>query len=1419
MDVDGVGDIGGREKGLGGVEAAAGWADGWDPPPGDGKPKKKSKKNESQQQNEWENSNNLWSAPGGGGWGGEEMDEDDGLTGGGDQSWAAWKAEAQNDPGWGATGGWDGGGGTWGDAIENDHKVRFAQGGGGAAAWGVGNQSYTSMSHTMSMAQGSHGLPVGAMHKGAAARNSHMPPQPAVENVKCLESGGMAFGPVTNAFFNTNRPAKDRFHWMFPPDKDDHVALTMAAIQGATYGLGALGLTKFLETHHPNQPVFDWLNFDALQNTMDKTLQESVAFYDPAQIVIVFVYLPSHTGNSVAIWRRKIPVPGNVRRMYQQQIDMTKKGLRQPKDYVVFVEELPPKRKTGPKRQSKAPTHDQTPSIANPRGKLLTKQLQAQLHAQQWPGTVPTEKEGKAILQSKAKESKAKDSKLKEHQLLFVFLDSPPPPVGSARLEHSSESSPLTECDTPGKPVSYCVQVQPDVDLSGPQTTRRAETGGDSASVFKADGSEIATAFALPIVPTIRHRSVLDVITPPSVLSTPMSLSPESLHKLIEAINANAVVNYAMVDFIEMLPREIEYMWYTQLTVPKTLFFILRYYVFVHMGLSGNYHGNKGNAGKDCIPAFYGDGSISYARLYAFAGRQKSLLIFLSVLFVALTIVEFWLLAMFSKTVEFAELPSALGIGCIPIKANNIWLSIIFKLILFSLATVTFIMMYIAYKRRSNAHGMRGLLRVFYRDGVFYFITLSVLAVSNIIFDHVAPANGMQFTMVQIQVYLNALLTTRMLIHLRECTQKDYRLSSFNGQPRKGRSTAFAELEWSAIDEPSNMSDARVIGRANILIPVAVVPVAATLPPIQVVSSLYPTSSCIPPQIQLVHNCTALNSQLMMAKRHVFLHPPKAHDIFSNHDLLLIIFSNVQHADLTAANREERVQGRKELRNLAAVCKSFKDPALDLLWSCLDCLLPLIKVLPNLKVIDNAFYCHDAIAPDSKFRRYASKVRVLDLQPVGPGTPSVPAVSPHLYSLVAKELSGDALFPNLKKLAVHTSSNPSNDFMALSTILSATIPTVAFFGDGIASPLFTDHCFPLAARQLRGSLKHLVLRNRNKSTAPSVLDSILQIINLESLDLQLSESNSISPSLLFKMGQSLKKLTSLTLDMHFPSHRFASAQESSEGLFPKLKVFYTTSRSRNQLCECIPPFLRTKTTRLALAVSEHISSTDYFKGLAETLTNITSLKVIDIIDADGCTCNLANPSALNPLLKLPLVELRVKLVNATWSSSDTLVSLSNTAFPLLQLTTRPTLRSLTLPPKGSGYIPTLACLSHIAEKGILLEELLLGMQSVSNNGTWAQKAFPTIQSLLMRWRISSTPKSQLRHLAICEQKSLTQFSAEQYNDIAQLLDLMFPRLVSVTPYCELTEPQRIGKTTGGLSSTSARCTKSSDCFAGRMSGS
>ena len=90
---------------------------------------------------------------------------------------------------------------------------------------------------------------------------------------------------------------------------------------------------------YPQEPAIDWLTFSNLQGTMDKILQESAAFYDPAALVTVFVYLPSQTGNSVAIWRRKINVPEKARNQYRAELNAIVKTLPPHKDYIIMVDE------------------------------------------------------------------------------------------------------------------------------------------------------------------------------------------------------------------------------------------------------------------------------------------------------------------------------------------------------------------------------------------------------------------------------------------------------------------------------------------------------------------------------------------------------------------------------------------------------------------------------------------------------------------------------------------------------------------------------------------------------------------------------------------------------------------------------------------------------------------------------------------------------------------------------------------------------------------------------------------------------------------------------------------------------------------------------------------------------------------------
>lgn len=195
-----------------------------------------------------------------------------------------------------------------------------------------------------------------AYHGTAASVENRPARNNAQDFANFIESKGAAISPVAGAFFGRERKAKERFHWMFPPDKDERVASLLAWIQSVSYGLGSFGLHKFLQTRErgalivnadyrpsnsPNEPAFDWLTFPELQKTMDRTLQESVAFYDPSTLVVVFVFLPSKSGNSLAIWRRKIAVPSHVRLTYQAQITQAIASLS--RDYsAVYVDEIPP---------------------------------------------------------------------------------------------------------------------------------------------------------------------------------------------------------------------------------------------------------------------------------------------------------------------------------------------------------------------------------------------------------------------------------------------------------------------------------------------------------------------------------------------------------------------------------------------------------------------------------------------------------------------------------------------------------------------------------------------------------------------------------------------------------------------------------------------------------------------------------------------------------------------------------------------------------------------------------------------------------------------------------------------------------------------------------------------------------------------
>ncbi|KLO15890.1 hypothetical protein SCHPADRAFT_824062 [Schizopora paradoxa] len=167
------------------------------------------------------------------------------------------------------------------------------------------------------------------------------------------ESLGAGLAPARLAFYNSkDRKARERIHWLFNPNKDERVSTLLAWIQEVSPSLGAFGLNKFLQgrergalfvnaeyrpAHSPEQPAFDWLTYDQIHPTFDRILQESIAYYDVHTQVLVFVFLLSKSGNSMAMWRRKLILPNNLRLTFGAQITQAKAGLR--KQYPIYLDE------------------------------------------------------------------------------------------------------------------------------------------------------------------------------------------------------------------------------------------------------------------------------------------------------------------------------------------------------------------------------------------------------------------------------------------------------------------------------------------------------------------------------------------------------------------------------------------------------------------------------------------------------------------------------------------------------------------------------------------------------------------------------------------------------------------------------------------------------------------------------------------------------------------------------------------------------------------------------------------------------------------------------------------------------------------------------------------------------------------------
>jgi hypothetical protein len=196
--------------------------------------------------------------------------------------------------------------------------------------------------------------------------------------------------------------------------------------------------------------------------------------------------------------------------------------------------------------------------------------------------------------------------------------------------------------------------------------------------------------------------------------------------------------------------------------------------------------------------------------------------------------------------------------------------------------------------------------------------------------------------------------------------------------------------------------------------------------------------------------------------------------------------------------------------------------------------------------------------------------------------------------------------------------NPATELAVLPLVFPPSVETAEIYGEGPAKPMFAKYCLPFLMTQFESNLKYLSLRNDKQYVDPAVVEAIVQLTGLETLDLQLPQSNRIKPESLMEIGKAFQKLTALKIGVHFPSHRVSETSPhqkhdlDTSGLFPALNSLHVVSRSENQLCTCIPAYLVKKNTSLVLMLTALIQTTDFFTSITLSLSEMRSLKKLEV---------------------------------------------------------------------------------------------------------------------------------------------------------------------------------------------------------------
>ncbi|EAU91167.2 hypothetical protein CC1G_12635 [Coprinopsis cinerea okayama7 len=237
-----------------------------------------------------------------------------------------------------------------------------------------------------------------------------------------------------------------------------------------------------------------------------------------------------------------------------------------------------------------------------------------------------------------------------------------------------------------------------------------------------------------------------------------------------------------LTDYLDLLHLEIQYIWFRKTTLVKLLYIFMRYLPFVILPLFV-VHSTLLDIPVEfckpfftvlacCVPAcYYAAQGFLFLRVHAL-GYSRILTKYLVAHYVSSSLIMGGIFVKFLTTLHTVESSPFDLFGCTSIVGDGRWMSINYAIILFNEVVMMVLTICIAY-RKYILLKTRPLVRIFYRDGTFYFVILAAISTGNILANWLPPDANYAYLLTIIQFTLHNALTTRMMLHVRQVAAED----------------------------------------------------------------------------------------------------------------------------------------------------------------------------------------------------------------------------------------------------------------------------------------------------------------------------------------------------------------------------------------------------------------------------------------------------------------------------------------------------------------------------------------------------------------------------------------------------------------------------------------------------------------------